>query len=104
MKKIILVAALIGATTAHAQTVVIPPAGFQAEKMNACRKHGEIAADIYEIYKTAPKSMDRGRGMHPVNDRVIDAMVAGRVHDKQAAYTLGIAYCYDYIDEQARKR
>jgi len=103
MNKIILAAALMTAAFANAQTVVIPPAGFQAEKMNACRKFGEAAIDTYSIYKASPKMLPKLRGAHPVDDRVIDAIVAGRVHDQQAAYQLGVAYCYDYIDEQARK-
>lgn len=107
MKKMVLVATLISATAAFAQTAIIPPAGFQAEKMNACRQFGEMSADTYSTVNSMSKPTERvwsaARDIHPVVTRVVDAMRAGRVHDRQAAYTLGIAYCYDYIDEQAAK-
>lgn len=107
MKKLILVVALIGTTAASGQTVVIPPAGFQAEKMNACRQFGEMSAETYSavsgMSRPTPAVWNAARAIHPVVTRVVDAMQAGRVHDKQAAFQLGMAYCYDYVDEQARK-
>ncbi|RJG02525.1 hypothetical protein [Noviherbaspirillum sedimenti] len=78
--------------------------GFVAEKINACRKSGEMAAATYELYKESPGAVGRARGLHPVNDRAIDAMQKGIVSDKQGAFQLGMAYCFDYIDEQAAKR
>lgn len=108
MKKIVLVAALVGATAANAQTVVVPPAGFQAEKMNACRKYGEMSAEAYGIVNSMSKPMpavwNAARSIHPIVSRVVDAMQAGKVVDQQAAFQLGMAYCYDYVDKQASKK
>lgn len=108
MKKLIVAATvLFAATSAEAQTVIVPPAGFIAEKMNACRQYGEMSAEAFSLIKGMSKPTERvwqaARDLHPIVGRVVDAMRAGRVHDQQAAYTLGVAYCYDYIDEQAAK-